>query len=323
MNDPLISVIIPVYKTESYLTRCVNSVRNQTYTNLEIILVDDGSPDRSGELCDALAAEDSRIRVVHKKNGGLSSARNAGLDIMTGDYVSFVDSDDWIEEDMIRTLYKLGIQNETQIACCGISITDGEKVLYNYNSNLEEQFVVNREEAMVELNKNYRITNSVCDKLYQTKLFHGLRLKEGVLYEDAQIQPFLLHRAEKIVYIAKPMYCYFQSQGSILRGEFSLRQYDCMLALKERIAFFQEKYPFAVAGAKALYLQQSLHFIYKSYGNQQWDCLRAEMIQEVRRMPDKDVIRCMPLKIRAKRLLCCVSLKGYIKMMDWHCRKRG
>ena len=138
MNDPLISVLVPVYKTEAYLTRCVSSICNQTYKNLEIILVDDGSPDRSGEVCDALAREDRRIRVIHKENGGLASARNAGIDAMTGEYAAFVDSDDYILPEMIRTLYDLCIRHQAQIACCGIErVTDRGHVNY-FNEKTED-----------------------------------------------------------------------------------------------------------------------------------------------------------------------------------------
>ena len=120
MNKPLISVIVPVYKVEKYLERCVKSICAQTYQNLEIVLVDDGSPDQCGEMCDMFAKQDSRIRVVHKENGGLSDARNAGLDVMTGDYVGFVDSDDWIEPDMYQVLYERLIKEKAEISCCGM-----------------------------------------------------------------------------------------------------------------------------------------------------------------------------------------------------------
>ena len=115
MEQPLISVIVPIYKTEQYLEKCINSIRNQTYRNLEIILIDDGSPDRCGEICDSFSKIDSRIRVFHKKNGGQSSARNMGLDHMNGEYVAFVDSDDWIEDEMYNHLYLNLINAKAQI----------------------------------------------------------------------------------------------------------------------------------------------------------------------------------------------------------------
>lgn len=321
MSNPLISVIVPVYKAEPYLERCVSSIRNQTYTNLEIILVDDGSPDRCGVMCDAFVREDRRIRVFHKENGGLSSARNAGLDIMTGDYVGFVDSDDWIAPNMFETLYGRMIQEHAQISCCGIAKHDGVKVLSHFYNNLQDQFTLSREDSMVELCNNYRITNSVCDKLYQAYLFHELRMKVGVLYEDAQIQPYLLHRAQRITYTAEPLYFYYQSPNSILRGKISVKHYDCLAALKERIGFFEKHYPAAIANAQAEYLEMCLNFIYQSQQDDQWSSLRDDMIRAVRQPVGKEVIRCLPQNSRLKRLLLCLSEKLYVKIMDLYLKQ--
>lgn len=322
MSNPLISVIVPVYKVEAYLERCVNSIRNQTYTNLEIILVDDGSPDRCGEMCDAFAAEDSRIHVVHKQNGGLSSARNAGLDIMTGDYVGFVDSDDWILPEMYETLYHRMIQEQAQISCCGIARHNGETVLSYFCNDLQTRFTLSREESMIELGRNYRVTNSVCDKLYQAELFHELRMKVGILYEDSQIQPYLLHRAQRITYTAEPLYTYFQSQNSILRGKISARHYDCLEAMQERIGFFQKYYPSAVASAQAEYLELSLQLIYQSRGNDDWEGLRTEMIRSVRQPVSREITRCLPRKIRLKRSLLCINEALYIGIMDLYLKRK-
>ncbi|MDY2590818.1 MAG: glycosyltransferase, partial [Agathobacter sp.] len=135
MND-LISVIVPVYKVEEYLDECVKSIISQSYSNLEIILVDDGSPDKCPELCDLWTTKDNRIKVVHKCNGGLSSARNAGLDIACGDYISFVDSDDYIAPDMIANLYNCIIENKTDISACKIySITNNNILVYDKIGN--------------------------------------------------------------------------------------------------------------------------------------------------------------------------------------------
>lgn len=322
MGNPLISVIVPVYKVEAYLERCVNSIRNQSYTNLEIILVDDGSPDRCGAMCDAMAFEDPRIRVVHKQNGGLSSARNAGLDIMTGDYVGFVDSDDWILPQMYETLYHRLLQERAQISCCGIARHDGEAVLSYFCSDLQTRFTLSREESMIELGRNYRVTNSVCDKLYQSDLFHELRMKVGILYEDSQIQPYLLHRAQRITYTAEPLYIYFQSQNSILRGKISAKHYDCIEAMKERIGFFQKYYPSAVASAQAEYLELCLHFIYQSRGNDQWGDLRTDMIRSVRQPVSKEIFRCLSRKTRLKRSLLCVNEALYIRIIDLYIKRK-
>lgn len=316
MSEPLISVIVPVYKTERYLRRCVNSICAQTYTNLEIILVDDGSPDNSGALCDALAQEDGRIRVVHKVNGGLSSARNAGLDVMNGEYVCFVDSDDLIHEQMCRILYDRLVQQKADVSCCGIANFDGEKILSYFNPNLDDMFTLLREEAMKELSKNYRITNSMCDKLYKAEIFNGLRLKEGILYEDAQVQHFCLHRAQRITYTAQPLYYYFLSPGSILRGEFSTRHYDCIAASLERIAFFEAHYPGAVAAAKARHLELCMQMIYQGKDNPQWKPLRKSLISHVRSSVEKATIQEMGRNNIIKRMLLCVSEPLFLWVME-------
>ena len=120
-NRPIISIIVPVYNVESYLERCINSILNQTFKNFELILVDDGSTDKSGEICDSFAGYDKRIRVIHKKNGGLSSARNVGLDVSIGKYIGFVDSDDWIDEFMYEKLYRNMIKTKSDIVICNFS----------------------------------------------------------------------------------------------------------------------------------------------------------------------------------------------------------
>ena len=316
MSDPLISVIVPVYKTERYLRRCVDSIRAQTHANLEIILVDDGSPDNSGALCEALAQEDRRIRVIHKKNGGLSSARNAGLDAAQGAYVCFVDSDDMIDKQMCQTLYERLVQQEADVSCCGIANFDGEKIVSYFNPNLEDSFTLLRDAAMKELSKNYRITNSMCDKLYRADIFDQLRLKEGILYEDAQVQHFCLHRAARITYTAQPLYYYFLSPGSILRGEFSTRHYDCITASQERIAFFEKHYPGAVAAAKARHLELCMQMVYQGKDNPQWDNLRKSLVRHVRSRVEKTTIREMGRNNIIKRMLLCISEPLFLWVME-------
>lgn len=318
MCVPLISVIVPVYKVEQYLQQCVDSICAQTYRNLEIILVDDGSPDRCGQLCDELAMTDSRIRVIHKRNGGLSSARNAGLEVMQGEYVGFVDSDDWIDPEMYERLYQDIQEHEAQIACCGIARCKGDTVQSYFNPKLDEKFCLNVEDAMCELIQNYRITNSVCDKLYHVSIFDGLRMKEGILYEDAQIQPLCIHCAQKVVYDARPMYCYRLSEGSILRGTFSLRHLDNLNVSRERIGFFTEYYPELVADAEAMHICLCINQIYQSAGNPVWDSQRKELIRLVRKPVANNVAQKIPKAYRVKRGLLCIHERLFMMVMDMH-----
>lgn len=284
MSQPLISVIVPVYKVEKYLVRCVESIRSQTHENLEIILVNDGSPDRCGEMCDALAAEDSRIRVVHKENGGLSSARNAGLDVMTGDYVGFVDSDDYIVPDMYESLLALMDEHGAQIACGGIErVTDTAHVNY-FNENLGDLLVLDREQAMQELLRNIRVTNSACDKLFSKAVFDGLRMTEGVIYEDMDVMYRCIYRTDRVVYTGKPVYCYYLSDRSILRGNMTRKHYDMVKAGKKRLAFYREHCPSGLPLAKSRYVEEGLDLIYRSRNASDCDQERKQLEQEIRQM---------------------------------------
>lgn len=284
MNTPLITVIVPVYKVEAYLDRCVKSVQNQTYQNLEIILVDDGSPDRCGRMCDDYAAEDPRIRVIHKENGGLSSARNTGLDVMTGEFVGFLDSDDLIAPDMYETLYGLIRAHKAQIACCGIErITDDGHLDY-FNPNLEDQLVLDREQAMGELLANYRVTNSACDKLFHKSVFQSLRMTENIIYEDFDVMYRCIYLSERVVYTGKPMYRYYLSPASILRGNMSKKQYDVLTVGQKRLEFYAKNCAGHLPEAKARYIESALDLIYRSRGAEDCTQLRKEAIREVRQM---------------------------------------
>ena len=182
MNDSLISVIVPVYKVEEYLDECVQSLINQTYTNLEIILVDDGSPDGCPQMCDDWAMRDARIKVIHKKNGGLSDARNAGLDICTGDYVAFVDSDDWIKPEMYRYMYDAIKREKADICACNIiSCYPNREVSWGGKA-----YTVGDSETMLDrLYSDSAFPVCAWNKLYRRELWQEFRFPVGKICEDA------------------------------------------------------------------------------------------------------------------------------------------
>ena len=301
MNEPLISVLVPVYKTKEYLRRCVESICNQTYGNLEIILVDDGSPDDSGVLCDRLALEDARIRVVHKANGGLASARNAGIDAMTGEFAAFVDSDDHIAPEMIRSLYELCVTHQADIACCGIERVNDRGHVNYFNEKTGDFLLLDREEAMAELLANYRVTNSVCDKLFCKRIFDGLRLTEGYIYEDFDVMYRCIHRADRVVYTGAPYYQYYMSQGSILRSTFNAKQFDLVRAARKRLAFFEQEYPRMLDTVRVKFLEMGLEMLYQSYHSPSCKSLHQELEGELRQMlkvhPNLPLGKSMKIKV--------------------------
>lgn len=212
MNE-LISIIVPVYNVETYLDRCVYSLVNQKYSNIEIILVDDGSTDKSGKKCDKWRMLDKRIRCIHKKNGGLSDARNVGLEVARGDYIGFVDSDDWIDLNMFSLLYKYITSSKSDIAICGIFLSDGKfQKVYKRLSNVH---YYDNELALKEILLEKNIDVSMCNKLYKKECFDNVRFPVNENNEDAIVTIELFSNIFKAVHVGKPMYYYFQRESSI------------------------------------------------------------------------------------------------------------
>lgn len=236
MKKALVSIIIPIYKVEPYLRRCLDSVLNQTYSNLEIILVDDGSPDKCPQLCDEYAAKDNRIIVIHKKNGGLSDARNAGLDKSNGEYISFVDSDDWIDEKYVDKLLNIALKENADI-----SIGENIKIHGNFHITPSETTIksYSSKEALIHLfTHNHIAFNISCGKLYKKHLFSSLRFPVGKFHEDEFTTYLLFYNAKKISYTSAILYYYYQRTDSIV----SIRHpWDVLEFLEQRYIFFKEK----------------------------------------------------------------------------------
>lgn len=251
MSDslPLISVIIPVYNIREYVDKCVRSVCAQSYGNLEIILVDDGSTDGSGEICDALASEDGRIRVLHVENSGQGAARNRGLDLARGEYIGFVDGDDYIDRDMYAFLYDLmRSEDGAQISVCGHYFEkDGRDVRSHCRHS---KIVCDRDKSIKLLVRDRLLMNYTWDKLFQRDLLEGVRFCEGVLFEDISFVYRPVYKAERIVICDSPKYHYVQrSDSSIGRGnKYSVRNnISYFNAVYVQLGFLiSEGYTFAV-----------------------------------------------------------------------------
>lgn len=239
MQTPLISIIVPVYNVEPYLRRCLDSIVNQTYTNLEIILIDDGSPDNCPKICDEYAAKDKRITVIHKKNGGLSDARNAGLDICKGEYVSFVDSDDWIANTYVELLTKAIIDNNADISVCEFIRTTQTYNLSISSSNIKYEVFDSTTATKKLWSENYITFVIACGKLLKRTLFSNIRFPKGFVHEDVFISYKFLYNAHKTIFLSIPLYCYFQRKDSIM-GNARPSSVRALKAYVERYEFFKE-----------------------------------------------------------------------------------
>ena len=225
MDNELISIIVPVYKVEKYLEKCVKSILKQTYTNLEVILVDDGSPDICGQLCDELAKTDDRIKVFHKENGGLSDARNYGVERANGEYIGFVDSDDYIHECMYEELYKAIKKSGTSIVECGVTRVYKNTLRSHYEG--EDYFLVlDREGYLKEYLENKRLYGSAWCKLIHKDLAKKIKFPTGKIYEDAFYTLELLKTVDKYTLISGNYYYYYIRENSITTRPFSSKDMD-------------------------------------------------------------------------------------------------
>lgn len=214
-NNSLISVIVPIYKVEKYLNECIRSIINQTYHNLEIILVDDGSPDKCPEMCDDWAKKDGRIRVIHKENGGLSSARNAGLDICTGEYISFIDSDDWIDPYFYEVLLSEITKSESDIVMCAIiaEYSNGQR---DKIPGLDEDCIFSQEDLLHNfLYHQKHLCGGVVDKLYRKEIFKNVRFPIGLNSEDRYVHAVTYSSINKFRYVNTVLYHYRKRENSI------------------------------------------------------------------------------------------------------------
>lgn len=217
---PLISVIVPVYNTGMYLERCLDSILNQSYQNMEIILVDDGSTDDSPQKCDLYASRDGRIRTIHKKNGGQSSARNVGLNVCSGDYISFVDSDDWIEPDMYTTLLEQLEKYNASLVVCGRYDAYEDSEEKSIGKILGNNGLFDAYDILPKMTLGQASDFSVCDKLHRRDLWQTLRFPEGEIYEDFAVMYKVLIAAKKVVLCDKPFYFYYHRKNSTVTSGF-------------------------------------------------------------------------------------------------------
>ncbi len=257
MKKELISVIVPIYDIEKYLNKCIESIVNQSYENLEIILIDDGSTDESGKICDKWKEKDGRIKVIHKENGGLSDARNVGIENSTGEILYFIDGDDYIDFDIIDNLYFSLLENNTDISMGGLvrELYFEQKTLYS-----DKNYVVDSKEILRKMFIN-EICTTVCNILFKKKLFEDIKFPVGKINEDSATLYKLFDKTDKISHINKAGYYYVQRNGSISHRKFT-QEYLSNVEYKEEILkFVERKYPDLIEDAEKYFIKPLNGFI--------------------------------------------------------------
>ncbi len=247
MKRPLISIIIPVYKVERYLDRCVKSVLAQDFPDFELLLIDDGSPDRCGKMCDNWAGQDERIRVYHQTNRGISGARNCGLDHVRGRYISFIDADDWVTKDYLSYLMSLFVEQCAVTACNHTVVRNGKKK--NNVKAGRERRILTRKEAYEEVLFHGCVDVSGWGKLYKREVFDGFRFPEGKLFEDTYLFGDILNKTSLLVFGNKPCYFYEMHEESLVNRSFTEMNLDYIEASKKLAQYAVEAYPDLKVGA--------------------------------------------------------------------------
>ena len=235
---PLISVIVPVYQVEEYLERCVDSILNQSYHNLEIVLVDDGSTDKGGEICDRYSVQNANVKVIHQKNQGLSAARNTGIEASTGEWICFVDSDDYIEENMLEILQRTSVEDLSDMVICGFVRCDDEDHVIKVKS-FERQCIDSYEALKRGMAES--LFSAAWNKLIRRECLGAIRFPKGKIYEDEFTTYRIVDRCEKISLIDREFYHYTLRIGSITQNSYTVKNLDAMEAFYLKYLYFKEK----------------------------------------------------------------------------------
>lgn len=317
----LVSVIVPVYNVEAYMDRCVSSLCGQSYDKIEIALVDDGSTDSSGAKCDAWAAKDSRIRVIHKKNGGLSDARNVGIAASSGEYIAFIDGDDYVAPTYCEKLYEALLRNDADMALCNLCYVWEDGTLRPYMTPCHEKKVVTRKEGLHALLCESNLTfGIVWNKVYKRDLFMKeppLQFALGRYYEDEYINYQLLDRAEKIAIVPDALYYYVQREGSIIH-RYSRKHFEDLACCIDHNLDWKT----GDEEVRQWLLRRCLNFSFTLYNRTQTDPLyrtyEGDMKNRLKRILEQLDFRVLHRNERIKAGLFSVGLYGTVyRWMQW------
>lgn len=301
----LVSIIVPIYNIEKYLERCINSIMNQTYKNIEVILVDDGSTDGSGKICDCYERMDTRVSVFHEKHGGTSRARNIGLSHAKGDFIGFVDSDDYIEPDMYETLLCY-MDDEVDLVCCGRRrVIPGGKSFNAYCVGAVRKF--SSQKAVEELLLNRGISYSVCTKLFRSELFQGIRFPIGKNSEDMPVAYDLIKKSRNIVHIGKAKYYNFYRENSRSTYSNDPRLMNPVIFSRDILIDVKKNFPLLEKQAEARYLMNTfvaLQGMHRSKG--EYSKVEARLKKMLHRMFFRGMLNPYLKESDKKTLLKCV-----------------
>lgn len=303
---PKLSIIVPVYKVEQYIHKCIDSILNQTFTDFELILVDDGSPDNCGKICDDYAQKDERVRVVHKENGGLSDARNAGIEVAMGEAIGFIDSDDWIEKCMYEEMLNYMEENNLDIVCADTNQVKEGRV--KFKSRYPQNKIWSKDEAICEI-LNGALDNAAWNKIYKRSVISDARYPKGRIYEDVATTYKFISNSEKVGYISKPYYNYLKRKGSIVASGFNSKsRYDCFLGYRERLNFAREHRLDCINDCELLALETALAVLTAFYANNEEEC--SERFVDVSNFINKHLNIKYVNKMRSKHKLLLWSFKN-------------
>lgn len=256
-----VSVIIPVYNVRKYLRRCIESVLEQNFDDYEIILVDDGSTDGSEEICNLYKNKHDRVRVYHKENGGLSDARNYGIDKSKGKYLAFIDSDDYIAYDYLSTLYTMIVKNQVKISCVSSHKVKTDELAFSKEVDTDEVDVLSNINTLKRVFKRDDVSVSAWGKMYDRELFNEIRYPKGKLYEDLYTTPYLIEKSEKVALSRSKKYYYYVRKDSITKRTISNKDYSIFEALQNLVDYFGNKYPELYKPAIACYILYTINNI--------------------------------------------------------------
>ena len=308
-----VSIIVPVYNVEKYLRKCLDSLINQTYKNLEIIVINDGSTDNSADICDEFAVKDSRVLVIHQKNSGVSVARNVGLDKMTGSYVTFVDSDDYLEKNAVERFLQIMCNNSADIVFCESKTFFKNKIIYNpkiYAESYDTETI--KEKILMD-----KIVNQVATRFFKQEIWDGIRFPEKLVYEDFYIVPSLCLKAKKIVYKCEPLYWYNRmnasSQTSLWNDFNAWHRYSKFKGYCEhlRIAKLLNK-PNIMEWAEKKALHEIVKAFCRNYGK---PCLSDNDLNEMKAYLKNNIKSIKQLKIKDRFLIWSILNCPYICKM--------